>query len=74
MFRVPSLRNVAVTAPYFHDGRTASLAEAVKVMARNQLGREPVERDVDLIVKFLDTLTGEYHGRLLIGDANRPSQ
>jgi cytochrome c peroxidase len=65
VFRVPSLRNVAVTAPYFHDGRTASLGEAVKIMARNQLGQELDQRDADLIVEFLGTLTGEYRGRPL---------
>jgi cytochrome c peroxidase len=63
VFRVPSLRNVAVTAPYFHDGRTASLEEAVRIMARNQLGRELDQRDIDHIVEFLGTLTGEYRGR-----------
>lgn len=65
VFRVPSLRNVAVTAPYFHDGRTASLTTAVQMMARNQLGRELEAGDIDLIVKFLGTLTGEYRGRPL---------
>jgi cytochrome c peroxidase len=65
VFRVPSLRNVVVTAPYFHDGRTASLGEAVEIMGRNQLGREIAKRDVDLIVKFLATLTGEHGGRSL---------
>ena len=67
VFRVPSLRNIAVTAPYFHDGRTASLEDAVKIMARNQLGRDLDTRDVGLIVKFLGTLTGEYRGRMLSG-------
>jgi len=65
VFRVPSLRNVAVTAPYFHDGRTTTLAKAVEIMARNQLGRVLSEPDVELIVKFLGTLTGEYRGRSL---------
>jgi cytochrome c peroxidase len=65
VFRVPSLRNVAVTAPYFHDGRTQSLAEAVDLMARSQLGRALPPEDVRLIVKFLGTLTGEYRGRPL---------
>jgi cytochrome c peroxidase len=65
VFRVPSLRNVAVTAPYFHDGRAATLEEAVEIMALNQLGREIAESDIDLIVKFLGTLTGEYRGRSL---------
>jgi cytochrome c peroxidase len=65
VFRVPSLRNVAITAPYFHDGRTASLAHAVEIMARDQLGRELPKQDVQLIVQFLGTLTGEYRGHPL---------
>lgn len=65
VFRVPSLRNVMLTAPYFHDGRTSSLSEAVSIMARNQLGRELGARDVADIVAFLATLTGEYRGRAL---------
>jgi len=66
VFRVPSLRNVAVTPPYFHDGRTSSLAEAVEIMARTQLGRELPKQDLDLIVGFLGTLTGKYQGRSLV--------
>jgi len=65
VFRVPSLRNVMLTAPYFHDGRTSSLSEAVRIMARNQLGRELGTRDVADIVAFLAALTGEYRGRAL---------
>jgi cytochrome c peroxidase len=65
VFRVPSLRNVAVSGPYFHDGQADSLAEAVAVMARTQLGRELSKEDVELIVGFLGTLTGEYRGRPL---------
>jgi cytochrome c peroxidase len=68
VFRVPSLRNVAVTAPYFHDGRAATLEGAVKVMARNQLGRALSQSDVDLVVMFLKTLTGAYRGRLLTSE------
>jgi cytochrome c peroxidase len=60
VFRVPSLRNVARTAPYFHDGRVATLEQAVEEMARTQLGRTIAPREVDLIVRFLHTLTGEY--------------
>ena len=74
VFRVPSLRNVAMTSPYFHDGRTASLEEAVKIMARNQLGRELDQGDADLIVRFLGTLTGEYRGRPLTSTADRLQQ
>ena len=60
VFRVPSLRNVARTAPYFHDGRVATLEQAVEEMARTQLGHTIAPREVDLIVRFLHTLTGEY--------------
>src|SRR4029077_1235176 len=59
VFRVPSLRNVARTAPYFHDGRVATLEQAVEEMARTQLGRRIAPREVDLIVRFLHTLTGK---------------
>jgi cytochrome c peroxidase len=65
VFKVPSLRNVAVTAPYFHDGRTGSLDEAVAIMGRAQLGRELSDEDIRLIVAFLHTLTGEWEGRTL---------
>jgi cytochrome c peroxidase len=51
---------VAETAPYFHDGRAATLEQAVAEMARTQLGRALAQREVDLIVRFLHTLTGEY--------------
>lgn len=59
VFRVPSLRNVARTAPYFHDGSIASLAEAVKLMARHQIGKELDDEDVSAIVSWLECLTGE---------------
>ena len=72
VFRVPSLRNVAVTAPYFHDGGAPTLERAVEVMARKQLGRILTEEEVGLIVGFLRTLTGEYRGRSLDPDAGRP--
>ena len=67
VYRVPSLRNVAVTAPYFHDGSIATLHEAIREMAKYQLGRPIPKKDVDLIVAFLHTLTGEYRGKLLQG-------
>jgi cytochrome c peroxidase len=63
VFRVPSLRNVAVTAPYFHDGRARTLADAVETMARVQLGRTLTPEEIHMLVQFLHTLTGEYHGR-----------
>lgn len=59
VFKVPSLRNVALTAPYFHNGSVATLDEAVEVMFRYQLGRTAPAQDKTLIVKFLNTLTGE---------------
>jgi cytochrome c peroxidase len=65
VFRVPSLRNVAVTAPYFHDGRAQTLEQAVDEMARSQLGRMLAAHEIGLIASFLRTLTGEYRGRPL---------
>ncbi len=59
MFKVPQLRNVAMTPPYFHDGSVATLDDAVRVMARLQLGRQLSDEDVRQIVAFLGTLTGE---------------
>jgi cytochrome c peroxidase len=70
VFRVPSLRNVAVTAPYFHDGRARSLEVAVDTMARVQLGRTLQGEEIARIVDFLRTLTGEYQGRP-VGSAAR---
>ena len=64
-FKVPTLRNVARTMPYFHDGSQATLAEAVNVMARCELGETLTPQDTNDIVKFLETLTGKYKGRPL---------
>ena len=64
VFRVPSLRNVALTAPYFHDGRAPTLEVAVRVMAQAQLGRTLTAEDIRLIAAFLRTLTGEVDGRI----------
>ncbi len=52
-FKVPSLRNIALTAPYFHDGSAKTLEDAVKVMAKYQLGRSMPEQDRKLIIQFL---------------------
>lgn len=65
MFKVPSLRNVALTAPYFHDGSAKTLNDAVDVMFKFQLGRAAPQQDKELIVKFLHTLTGEFRGQPL---------
>ena len=59
VFKVPSLRNVALTAPYFHNGSAATLEDAVDVMFRYQLGRTAPPQDKALIIKFLHSLTGE---------------
>ncbi|WP_248749901.1 cytochrome c peroxidase [Pseudomonas sp. MWU15-20650] len=65
VFKVPSLRNVAVTAPYFHDASAKTLEEAVDVMFKFQLGRNPSQEDKDLIILFLKTLTGQWAGKPL---------
>jgi cytochrome c peroxidase len=62
LVRVPSLRNVATTAPYFHDGSVATLAEAVRAMGIAQLDRMLTGEQVAAIVAFLNTLTGTYAG------------
>ncbi len=58
-FKVPILRNIALTAPYFHDGSFQTLDEAVRAMARYELGKKLSSAEVDSIVAFLHTLTGQ---------------
>jgi cytochrome c peroxidase len=65
VFRVPSLRNVAVTPPYFHDGSAQTLKESITKMTKYQLGRSLPTEQIELIVQFLGTLTGEYRGKSL---------
>jgi cytochrome c peroxidase len=65
--RVPSLRNVATTAPYFHDGSAATLENAVRRMAAAQLDRTVSDRQVTLLVLYLGTLTGNYRGSPVAG-------
>lgn len=57
-FKVPPLRNVELTYPYFHDGEAATLEQAVDVMGRLQLGRVYSKEEIDQIVAFLKPLTG----------------
>lgn len=57
-FKVPTLRNVALTAPYFHDGQYESLEDAVEAMAEYELGRELSDKDEEAIVVFLGSLNG----------------
>jgi cytochrome c peroxidase len=59
VFKVPSLRNVAQTAPYFHDGSVSSLNEAVRLMARHQLGEELTDTEAADIAAWLGSLTGD---------------
>ena len=59
VFKVPSLRNIEKTAPYFHDGSVKTLEEAVKLMGTHQLGKDLSDADVESIVTFLKSLTGE---------------
>lgn len=60
MFRIAPLRNVALTAPYFHDGSAASLHEAVEIMGQSQLNQTFTPEEVDALVAFLESLTGEF--------------
>lgn len=59
VFKVPSLRNVALTAPYFHDGSVSDLGEAIKAMGAYQLGIDISDAEVKAIRAWFDTLTGE---------------
>ncbi|MCH9686561.1 MAG: c-type cytochrome [Deltaproteobacteria bacterium] len=59
VFMVPSLRNVAETGPWFHDGSVESLEEAIELMARHQLDRSFTSAQVGALVSFLETLTAE---------------
>lgn len=65
LFKVPSLRNIAKTGPYFHDGSVAKLDEAVALMAKHQLGRELTKEQLADIVTFLGATTGEVDADLV---------
>ncbi len=65
VFRVPSLRNVELTGPYFHDGRVTDLSEAIAIMGVSQLGRKLTSDEIKALLAFLKTLTGEYNGSKL---------
>ena len=64
-WRVPTLRNIALTAPYFHNGAVKTLDEAVRVMAKTQLDKELSDEDVQNIVAFLNALTGDFPAQLM---------
>lgn len=65
VFKVPSLRNINLTAPYLHDGSARTLEEVVKIMSIYQLGRTLTPEETEKIVLFLKTLTGELKGKKL---------
>jgi cytochrome c peroxidase len=67
LLRVPSLRNVAVTPPYFHDGDAPTLEEAVRRMGKAQLNQTLSDQQTTMIVAFLKTLTGTYRGHPVTG-------
>ncbi|HSN82745.1 MAG TPA: cytochrome-c peroxidase, partial [Polyangiales bacterium] len=58
-FKVPTLRNVELTPPYLHDGSRETLEETVALMGKYQLGRDLTEQQINDIVAFLKSLTGE---------------
>ncbi len=68
--RVPSLRNVATTPPYFHDGSSPTLSDAVRKMGEAQLDRNLSDQQIEIIVDFLQSLTGTFHGAPVV--AARP--
>lgn len=64
-FKVPSLRNITLTYPYFHDGRYADLKSATEAMAKFQCKNPISTEQIDLIVDFMNSLTGQYKGQSL---------
>ncbi|MCE1202567.1 MAG: c-type cytochrome [Bacteroidia bacterium] len=59
VFKTPSLRNIEMTAPYFHDGSVESLEEAIRIMAYTQLGKQLSHEEVETLIAFFRTLTGK---------------
>jgi cytochrome c peroxidase len=62
LFKVPSLRNVAMTPPYFHDGSVTTLPQAIHIMAKVQLDKVLTEGQINDLLAFLNSLTGELPG------------
>ncbi len=67
-FKTPTLRNVALTYPYYHDGSVQTLHEAITMMAKYQVGREMSANEAAQVESFLQALTGEYKGKPLTND------
>ncbi|HRE26395.1 MAG TPA: hypothetical protein PK954_07155, partial [Anaerolineales bacterium] len=59
VFKVPSLRNIGQTGPYLHDGSIPTLEDMVRIMVRHQLGKELEDNEINDMVLFLRSLTGE---------------
>jgi len=74
VFRVPSLRLVTLTPPYFHDGSIKTLTEAIQIMAKYQLGRSIKEQHINDIIAFLKTLPGDYLGESLYEKAHKKNK
>jgi cytochrome c peroxidase len=73
MFKVPTLRNVAKTAPYFHDGSVPTLEGAVRTMGKHQLGLNLSDREVSVIAAWLGSLTGQLPSEYITEPALPPS-
>lgn len=73
-FKVPTLRNVELTAPYFHNGSVEPLPEAVRVMATTQFNQDLSDQQVADIVAFLEALTGEFPGIEIPRLPSRPGE
>ena len=67
-FKTPSLRNIALTYPYYHDDSVESLDEAISMMSKYQVGREMPDEDVAKVEDFMNALTGKYKGKELAND------
>lgn len=67
-FKVPTLRNVALTAPYMHDASAKDLKEAVRIMGKYQSNKNYTDTELNEIASFLESLTGEYEGKLLTNE------
>ncbi len=67
-FKTPTLRNVALTYPYYHDGSVETLEQAISMMSKYQVGRNMPEKDVAKVKAFLEAQTGEYQGKTLTND------
>ena len=64
-FKTPTLRNVMLTPPYMHDGSVQTVEDAVRIMHQFQIGKDITDAEMVNMVAFLNTLTGEYNGKLL---------